>query len=240
MNIAIMQPYFLPYIGYFQLLQQVDRFVIYDKIQYTKKGWINRNRMLRNGEPVMFSVPLKKASDYLDIRDRTVAEAYSATKLGQQIAGAYQRAPRFKQVMPLIQSLLSYESQSLFDFLHNNLTQVCAYLEIGTPIVISSEIEPPTELCNQDRVLDICQRMGASVYTNPIGGFELYQSESFAAQGIKLQFLQTSNVSYEQFSQPFQAHLSILDVMMFNTPEQIQAFLNDGYDLIIQEGSSSV
>lgn len=235
-----MQPYFLPYIGYFQLMQQADKFVVYDTIQYTKKGWINRNRMLRNGEPVTFSVPLKKGSDYLDIGARSVADAFLPKKLAQQIAGAYRKAPQFEHVMPLLQDVLEFESSSLFDFIHNSLTQVCDYLSIETPLIASSDVDLGSELRNQDRVLDICKRLDATLYTNPIGGLELYQPEVFAAEGIELQFLRTSDVTYAQFGQPFQAHLSILDVMMFNTVEQIHAFLNEGYELVIPEGSTGV
>ena len=76
MKLAIMQPYFFPYIGYFQLIKSVDEFVIYDNIQYTKKGWINRNRILVNGTDYLISLPLKKDSDYLNVVDRQLAESW--------------------------------------------------------------------------------------------------------------------------------------------------------------------
>ena len=88
MKLALMQPYFLPYVGYWQLLAAVDEFIVYDNIKYTKKGWINRNRMLRNGEDVMFSLPLQGASDSLDIVERELSDSFDREKLLSQFSGA--------------------------------------------------------------------------------------------------------------------------------------------------------
>ncbi len=106
MRTAIMQPYFLPYLGYFQLISAVDRFVVYDTIQFTKKGWINRNQMLLNGTATMFSVPVKKDSDYLDVVDRHVADSFDPAKLCNQISGAYRKAPEFDATMPFVEDIL--------------------------------------------------------------------------------------------------------------------------------------
>src|SRR5258705_11030314 len=100
MRLAVMQPYFFPYIGYFQLIAAVDLFIVYDNIKYTKKGWINRNRMLRNGKDVMFSVPLKNDSDYLDVCERELAADFNRDKLFNQLKGAYRGAPNFSQTFP--------------------------------------------------------------------------------------------------------------------------------------------
>lgn len=232
MRIGIMQPYLLPYIGYFQLLQYVDRFVIYDDIQYTKKGWINRNRFLRNGTAVTFTVPVQKASDYLDVKCRHVAEAYNPQKLLAQIKGAYGKAPFFEQAFPVIEDVLTYESADLFDFLHHGLVRTCAYLDIQTPILVSSSIEPDTGLKGQVRVLSLCEKLGAREYINPIRGLDLYQASAFRERGITIGFMKRADVRYAQFGPDFLSDLSVLDVMMFNTPDAARHLIETGYELV--------
>lgn len=231
-NIGIMQPYFLPYIGYFQLIAHVDRFVVYDRIEYTKKGWVNRNRMLRNGMPATFSIPLAKASDHLDVRERKVAESFDPIKLANQFRGAYAKAPHFKATMPLLETILKYQSQNLFDFIFYSLEQVCNFLKIDTPLDISSQVESSSNLRGQDRVLGICNDLKASTYTNPIGGLELYEANAFLKNNVELRFLQTRDITYHQFHDSFEPALSIVDVMMFNPPEQIAKMLRNEYDIL--------
>src|SRR5579859_6091366 len=125
MRLAIMQPYFFPYIGYFQLINAVDLFIVYDNIKYTKKGWINRNRILSNGKVVPLSLPVKNDSDSLDIRDRQLAEAFTPSKLVNQISGAYCRAPYFKEAFPLIEQVLRQDEPNLFKYLYQSLVGVC-------------------------------------------------------------------------------------------------------------------
>ena len=140
MKIGIMQPYFFPYIGYFQLIQAVDVFVVYDNIKYTKKGWINRNRMLQNGKDVIFSLPLKNDLDSLDVWEREIVKDFNCDKLLNQIKGAYRGAPYFEQTFTLVESIMRYEDKNLFRFLYNSIVAICKYLAIGTEIRVSSEI----------------------------------------------------------------------------------------------------
>lgn len=232
MNIGIMQPYFLPYIGYFQLIAHVDKFVVYDTIKFTKKGWLNRNRMLRNGEPVTFSIPVTKASDYLNVHERVVSESFEPGKLINQIKGNYAKAPMCTEVLPLIEEVVGYKSKNLFDFIFHSIHEMCQYLRIDTPLLVSSEVESATDLRAEDRVMGLCADLGASVYTNPIGGLDLYDPNTFGANGIQLKFLRSDNVIYDQFNAPFQPALSILDVIMFNDPGRIAAWLRDGYSIV--------
>ena len=118
MKTAIMQPYFLPYLGYFQLINSVDIFILYDNIKYTKKGWINRNRILQNGKDIMFSLPLKSDSDFLDVRDRQLTGDFSPDKLLNQIRGGYRLAPNFAKTFLLIEQIMRYEERNLFKFIH--------------------------------------------------------------------------------------------------------------------------
>ena len=225
MKLAIMQPYFFPYIGYFQLIAAVDAFVVYDNIKYTKKGWINRNRLLRNGEAVMFSIPLQKDSDFLDVRDRHLAAEFDRAKFLNTIRGAYERAPFFPSTMPLIQEVLGYGETNLFRFLHHSIVRTCGHLAIDTKIVTSSDVPIDHGLRGQERVIALCQALGATTYLNPIGGTELYSERDFANKGIELRFLKSRAIEYEQFGLAFVPWLSIIDVMMFNPPELVDTWI---------------
>lgn len=232
MKIGIMQPYFFPYIGYFQLIKAVDVFVVYDNIKYTKKGWINRNRMLQNGKEAIFSLPLKNDSDSLDVCERELAANFNRDKLLNQIKGAYRRAPYFEQTFPLVESIVRYEDANLFRFLHNSIVVTCKHLGIDTEIRVSSGITIDHSLKNQDKVLALCEELGASIYVNAIGGMELYSREIFSGKKIELKFIKSKPFEYFQFGNDFVPWLSIIDVMMFNSVAIIGECLNNNYELI--------
>ncbi|MBU3593272.1 WbqC family protein [Polynucleobacter sp. 71A-WALBACH] len=222
MKVGVMQPYFLPYIGYFQLIAAVDLFVIYDNIKYTKKGWINRNRFLQNGGDEMFSLPLRKGSDSLDICERELAADFDKDRFMNQLRGAYFRAPYFEQTFSLIERVLRHSESNLFLFLRNGIEQVCAYLGISTKIITSSEIEIDHRLRGQDRVLALSSALAATIYINPIGGVELYSKKAFLENGLKLQFIQSKKFEYLQFNNAFVPWLSIVDVLMFNSVDLVK------------------
>lgn len=232
MRLAIMQPYFFPYIGYFQLIAAVDMFIVYDNIKYTKKGWINRNRMLQNGKDEVFSLPLKSDSDYLDVCERELAADFNRDKLLNQIKNAYRRAPYFAQTFPLIEQIVRYEEANLFRYLHHSISRTCEHLGITTEIRVSSGIAIDHDLKNQDKVLALCEAVGASTYVNAIGGMELYSKEVFQEKGVKLKFIQSKPFEYSQFGDAFVPWLSIVDVMMFNSLDTIQTCISTNYELI--------
>lgn len=232
MKLAIMQPYFLPYIGYFQLIASVDQFIVYDNIKYTKKGWINRNRMLQNGGDVMFSLPLKKDSDSLDVVHRELAIDFDRLKLINQFKGAYRKAPYFEQTMPLIENIVRFEDSNLFTYLHNSIVEICKCLDIVTKIRVSSRIDMDHTLQGQEKVLALCQATNAKTYINAIGGMELYSKEKFQDKGIELKFIKSRPFEYRQFDRPFVPWLSMLDVLMFNPPDAIKSCINQNYELI--------
>jgi hypothetical protein len=232
MKVAIMQPYFFPYIGYFQLIESVDLFIIYDNIKYTKKGWINRNRFLRNGADVVLTVPLRNDSDSLDVKDRAIADDFDRGQLISQLRQAYRRAPHFDQAFPVVEKSIMSSQENLFEYIHGAVVDVCSYLGIGTRIVPSSGIVIASGLKGTDRVLGLCRATGASGYVNAIGGQELYSREDFAAQGVQLKFLKSHAITYPQFGNPFVPWLSIIDVMMFNSVARIREFLETGYELV--------
>ncbi|MBF0651625.1 MULTISPECIES: WbqC family protein [Dysgonomonas] len=231
MKLGIMQPYFLPYIGYFQLLNAVDKYVIYDNIQYTKKGWINRNRILQNGKDLMITIPLEKDSDYLDVKERSLSVGFDKKKLLNQIRESYRKAPYFEQVMPLIERIINYDDNNLFHYIDNSVREICRYLEINTEIIISSSLGIDHSLKGQDKVIAICKELKATDYYNAIGGQELYSPEEFKKENINLHFISSSPIEYKQFANEFVPWLSILDVMMFNSLEDIHRIL-DNYELI--------
>lgn len=231
-RLAIMQPYFFPYIGYFQLIAAVDLFIVYDNIKYTKKGWINRNRMLQNGKDVMFSLPLKSDSDYLNVFERELAPDFDCNKLLGQFKGAYRHAPYFVQTFPLIEQVALHEDMNLFGFLHHSIVKTCEHLGITTEIRMSSNIAIDHGLTNEDKVLALCEAVGASTYVNAIGGMELYSKETFREKGVDLKFIQSNPFEYPQFGDAFVPWLSMIDVMMFNPLDAIQTCISTNYELI--------
>jgi hypothetical protein len=232
MRVAVMQPYFFPYIGYFQLIRSVDLFILYDNIKYTKKGWINRNRFLLNGADSVFSVPLRKDSDFLDVKDRALADNFDRRKLANQLREAYRRAPHFDQAFPVVENAIMSPRENLFDYVRASLTDVCGYLGIDTRITVSSGIAIDPALKAEARVLALCKVVGARTYVNAIGGRKLYSREEFEANGVELKFLESHAITYRQFGEPFVPWLSIVDMMMFNPVPKIREFIDTGYDLV--------
>ena len=227
-----MQPYFLPYIGYFQLMAAVDAFVLYDNIKYTKKGWINRNRMLQNGKDVLFSLPLKNGSDYLDVCQRELSVDFNRDKLLNQFQNAYKRAPHFDQVFPLIEEVVRYDDANLFQYLRHSIVKTCKHLGITTEVRNSSDIAIDHALKNQDKVLALCKAVKADTYVNAIGGIELYSRDIFLGNQIDLKFIKSKPLEYPQFDDPFVPWLSVIDVMMFNPIDAIQSLVKSNYELI--------
>jgi hypothetical protein len=234
MKLAIMQPYLFPYIGYFQLIQAVDKFVVYDNIQFTKKGWINRNRILVNGKEEFITLSLKKDSDFLNVNERTVADTFKTDriKLLRKISEAYRKAPEFKPVYSLIESVINCSEENLFGFIFQSIEAVCKYLDIKTEFVISSALPIDHQLKAQDKVIAICKALHASQYINPIGGLELYSKEAFKLDNIELNFIKANAIEYKQFSNEFIPALSIIDVLMFNPKEKVQQYVQSYYTII--------
>ncbi len=231
-RVAIMQPYFFPYIGYFQLIACVDQFVIYDNIKYTKKGWINRNRMLGAKGPVTFSLPLKQASDHLNIVERTVAADFDANKFLRRLRAAYAGAPYYAETIKLIERIVRYDDRNLFNFIANSLSETSSFLGLTTPFITSSTIKHCSSLKGQDRVVAICNALDADIYINPQNGVALYDEEAFAKRSIDLQFIFPEASAYEQGRRPFVENLSIIDVMMFNSVKHIREIMISQFRLV--------
>lgn len=223
MKISILQPYFLPYISYFQLINSVDTHVIYDDVNYIKGGWINRNKILLNGAAFMVKIPVCNASSFKKINEIKLLKNNS--KLIKTIDQAYRKAPFFEKVFPLLLEILAHEDDNLAFFNANSITKISNYLKIKTKFYLSSEIIKNNELKAQDRVIHICKTLSASEYCNPIGGQILYSRSIFNKENIDLKFLHSNPIRYKQYSENFCSGLSILDVMMFNSTEDIKSLL---------------
>ena len=226
MKVAIMQPYFFPYLGYFQLINAVDVFVVYDDVNYIKKGWINRNNILVNGKPHLFSIALKEVSQNKLINEIAIDETSNWSKnLAKTMALSYKKAPFFQTVFPLIEDILQQNEKNLSQFITYSLQQICKYLKMETIIAVSSQIEKDNTLKGSEKIIEICKKMKATEYINAIGGKELYDKADFSKHNIDLHFIQSKKIEYPQFSNEFVPWLSIVDVMMFNSVEEIQNLL---------------
>jgi len=231
MKLGIMQPYFLPYIGYWQLLNAVDKYVVYDNVKYTT-GWINRNRFLQNGKDAMFSIPIKKDSDFLDIVQRKISDSFDRPKLLRRINNSYNKAPFFNDSFPVIERIVNYSSDNLFIYIFESIKEICNYLMIDhSKIIISSTIPIDHALKSEQKVLALCTELDSDEYFNAIGGMSLYDKKKFSDQNINLKFLRAIPSEYKQFNNEFVPFLSILDVMMFNPVERIQQMLTE-YELL--------
>lgn len=228
-----MQPYFLPYIGYFQLINAVDEFVIYDNIQFTKRGWFHRNRILENDKDVYFSLPIEKDSNYLDVKQRFLSEQMEVQKkkILAKIENNYRKAPFFKEVYPIVQGIFNFEEKNLFFFIYNSVKVVTELLQIDTHIIVSSTIALDHDLKNVEKVKAIVKARQSEIYINPIGGKELYDHKNFKNDAIELQFLKTKSFIYEQFGNEFIPFLSIIDVLMFNELEVVKKSLLNEYTI---------
>ncbi|QQX76802.1 MULTISPECIES: WbqC family protein [Aequorivita] len=236
MKLAIMQPYVFPYIGYFQLINAVDVFIFYDDVNFIKGGWIHRNKLLVNNSEYLFTVPLLKPSSFrklteIEINPKIyISWRHNFFKTLQQ---SYSKAPYYNEVLPLIERVLkNHISANIGKIAARSVMEVCEYLEIKNQLFFSSERFAASQNKGRtERLIYIAKLLEADTYINAIGGKKLYRNEDFNKEGIKLEFIKTGEIEYTQYSNEFVPNLSIIDVMMFNSKEQIQIMLNR-YELI--------
>jgi WbqC-like protein family len=227
-----MQPYIFPYIGYFQLIKAVDKFILYDDVNFINRGWINRNRILVNGKDSMFTVPLKDASQNKLINQIDVNwDNNWKSKFLKTIEQSYKKAPFYVEILPIIEESIEVKEGEFSKIIEQNIRLICKYLDIETEIVSSSSIYQNINKKAQERILDICLQEKANHYINPIGGLELYDKEVFSQENMQMNFIKSLPVEYKQFKNDFVPWLSIIDVLMFNSKEEINKFL-DNYELI--------
>lgn len=228
MKLAVMQPYFFPYIGYFQLLAAVDRLVILDDVNFIKQGWINRNRILVDCLPFLFSIPLQQLSQFRKIHETRISSGtYARRKLLKTIEQAYRKAPHFESVYDLVRTVFEHETEFVGLLALESIVAVIQYLGVSTEIVASSSLYGNSDMKGSERILDICHKETASEYFNLPGGKLLYEHKLFADAGVELRFLQPNLSFYRQFNcSQFVPWLSMIDVMMFNDRDTVRAMLN--------------
>ncbi len=228
MKLGIMQPYFFPYIGYWQLMNTVDKYVIYDDVNFIKQGWINRNRILANGKVQYINLPMLGASSNKLINQVGVNNSPQLlAKIMRTVEMAYSKAPFFNEVYPILEKCIYCSKDNVADYIAESFYLIGEYMGIKTEFIFSSSLQKDCTLRGQEKVLHICDLLHAEEYYNAIGGKELYQSERFSERGIKLNFLRTKEIEYPQFGNEFVPGLSIIDVMMFNSVEKIQKLLTE-------------
>jgi len=234
MKIAVMQPYIFPYIGYFQMVNAVDKFVFYDDVNYIKQGWINRNRILVSNKDYLFTVPLKNASSFSLISETLINEVlFEKWKLKflQTIQQSYKKAPHFERVFDMLKIFFNSNYVSISEMAIESVKSVSQYLGLNTEFVLASKTYQNKGMERQERLIDICKTEKANHFINALGGQELYKKEDFQKEGIKLDFIKTQPITYKQFNNEFAPWLSIIDVLMFNGKEEIKKMLNM-YELI--------
>jgi len=225
MIIGSNQPYLFPYIGYWQLINLSDIYVISDSMQYIKKGFINRNNILIDGAKHRFTLEAIGVKENTLINEVKVGN--NRKKLLKSIFHAYKKAPYFKDVYPLVETIMLNTESNMAQFVGSSIQKIAKYLDMDTKFIYLSDLQGETALKAEARTIDICKRLDAKHYINAIGGKELYCKDTFLEEDMKLNFLKTNEVKYKQFDNEFVSHLSILDVLMFNSKSQIQIMLQE-------------
>ena len=231
-KIAIMQPYLFPYIGYWQLMNLVDTYVILDDVNYINRGWINRNRILINGTPSYFTLPLKGASQNRYINELMIHDRQrSVEAILKTIRFNYSRSRYFDEVYELLLDIFDYDQDELIGLLKRSIEKLSAYLDMDTEFMLSSKARDKEGLAAQDMIIHSCKELGADIYINPIGGTELYDREAFNRADMELYFIRSFFREYPQASKEFIPGLSIIDVLMNNGWDETIDMLKD-FDLI--------
>lgn len=232
MKLAIMQPYFMPYIGYFSLIKNVDKFVFFDTVQYINKGWLNRNRILsKSKEGVGYiTVPVKKTSRDMLIKDALIdTDKNWKEKILGQLQFYKKKAPYYFRTFKLVEDILNYDTNKISELNIYTIKRICAYLDINTEFEIFSKGKIQIEKVNapDEWALEISKALKAKQYINQPGGQSFFDKKKYDNAGIDLKFINVNLKAYKTFSDVFIPGLSIVDVLMFNTSEEINIFLDD-------------
>lgn len=207
-----MQPYFFPYIGYFQLMHAADIFVMHDDVQYIKGGWINRNRICLNGLAAWLTLPVRSARSSMNINQRYYLLGDSVARAKRRLQGAYSKAPAYEETARIIFDLLDFIEPNVALFNANLLIALAKKFQLNCRFLMSSEFALPGDLKGERRVMELCKSLGADQYINSVGGVNLYHADSFAKENIQLGFLKTTVAPDNACGST--VHLSVIDMMM--------------------------
>lgn len=232
MKLGIMQPYFMPYLGYWQLINAVDKYVLLDDVNFIMRGYINRNNILINGAAHLFSIPLVKPSQNKLINETELNfQEKDKSNFINTITLAYKKAPYYNDFFSVLENIILNDEKDLTRYIKNSIEKVWDYLGLKTEILLSSEIKKDNTLRAQDRIIEINKVLGSTTYINAIGGQELYNREDFKKENLELKFIKMLPYEYKQFKNDFVPNLSMIDVLMFNSKEEVKKLL-DNYELI--------
>lgn len=256
MKLAIMQPYFMPYIGYFQAIAAVDKYILYSNLNFIKEAWMNRNRLLmRDGTVVLTTIPLKNKSSNQMIYDVELDNSKPwSEKFLKTVQMCYSRKPYFDEFYPLLEEMLSVKYDLLMDLNAHTISEISRFLGLGTVIESDNSrflaMEKKLEVVESDysvlpylektkpikkvaRVIEMCRIEGCDDFYNAIGGQSLYDKDEFAQYGIRLNFVSTNAFEYRQDTKKnvFEPNLSIIDVIMNNGREGTSNLLKE-YTLV--------
>jgi len=221
-----MQPYFFPYVGYFQLINAVDKFVLLDDVSFIKKGWINRNYILVNGKPNLFTIPLRKVSQNKLINEIEIDNGSGwEGKFLKTLNASYKNAKYFNQAMQILEELFNEDCKLIGDLICSSLIKVKNYLGINTEIASTSSVYDNIVLKGQDRILDICLKEKAERYINAVNGKALYSKEVFSEKGVEIKFIKTNEIRYNAGQEACGRPLSFLDIMMHCSVPEINEIL---------------
>jgi hypothetical protein len=254
MKLAVMQPYFFPYIGYFQCIHAADKYILYENLDYITEGWMHRNRILvKNSKPVYINARINGKSSSKKISEIALDQSPQwKKKLLHSVMLNYRGSHYFEEVYPLVETLVNGNQQFLFEYNAAIIKGISRFLDIETEIISDNSgylaLEERLEKMDEKdyalfpqlttrpvkkvaRVLEMCAAEKATVFLNAIGGRELYLKDEFKNYGIDLFFIKTGAITYPQFSREFYPHLSVIDALMHKGKEGTKELLND-YELV--------
>lgn len=247
MKLAIMQPYFFPYIGYFQLIHAVDKILLYENLDYMPKSWMTRNRILqKNGEPFYFHISVNNKSHNRKISEvQIVEDTHWKKKLLKSLYANYSYRNHFKNIFPVIEQIVNFQSNNLHEFIAHSIKTIAQLLDIKTEIVsnnskylsienyLTEKYRSGVNIDHRkiDRLLLIAKEEKATTFINAIGGVQLYSKEELAKNNLELFFVKTGDLVYQQFSKTFYPNLSILDVLFNCGIDQTKQWI-ENYELI--------
>ena len=226
---AIMQPYFFPSLSYFKLINSVDNFIFLDDVSFIKKGWINRNKILMNGDSLLINVKCNSLSQNRKINEIHILNSErDRLKILQSLTHAYKKAPYFNDIFPILEAAIFFDSNLLSEYSSNTILQTLGYLGIKKNIGYSSKNFSDSEhLKGQSRIIEICKKLDSKIYINPEGGKNLYSKEVFENEKLNLKFLKSDFPIYNQFDNKFTPMLSIIDTLMFQNKDEVRGFLDE-------------
>ena len=229
MTIGIMQPYFFPYIGYYALIKHSNHFVFFDTPQFIRHGWIDRNRILKPTDSWQYiKVPIVKHPRNTCINEISIQnEILWKNRIIRQVEHYKKKAIYYKNTIDLIKEVFNFEGNSIVDLNIKTVTTVMQYLNISFSFSVFSKLNLDISETNSpdEWALNISTKLNVTTYLNPVGGLSFFDKSKYQKAGINLKFLKTVLLPYDQKRTNFEPSLSIIDVLMFNSPESIRNML---------------